>query len=423
MPGSDHAPPLVALVPAALALFLRALIVGAEAAHAALGGERTAELALSSSAGKLLALVRRDPERTAASIRTAASLSLALAAALAAFVALALGERAGGLPWLWALCGAGGTWLVTVFTDVVPRSVAASHPEPWALSTAWLVRALDLALWPLTRVVSGLTNLVLHPLGMRARYLAPPPPLDELQRMLTQSPDKDAPEPQLVRQLFEFAERTAKEIMIPRTDVVAVDFHAAPQGVVQLLLEEGHTRMPVFKGSLDTIVGILVVKDVLPLLQSPELIIVPDLIRPTLFVPWNMPVSKVLRELQKKRQHLAIVVDEYGGMAGIVTLEDIIEQIVGDIRDELDDEPPPVVPAGDGASLIRGDLRVAEFNRLFSAAVPFDQGYETMGGFLSALAGAIPAQADRFYQGGFEFLVARRDQRRVLEIRVARTRA
>ena len=130
-----------------------------------------------------------------------------------------------------------------------------------------------------------------------------------------------------------------------------------------------------------------------------------------------------MRELQKASQHFAVVVDEYGGVAGIVTLEDIVEQIVGDIRDEFDEAEPEVVPSADGANVVRGDMRVAEFNRTFQAEVPEDQGFETMGGFLSSLAGAIPAENDRFYHGGYEFQVARRDPRRVLEIRVTRTRA
>jgi CBS domain containing-hemolysin-like protein len=211
--------------------------------------------------------------------------------------------------------------------------------------------------------------------------------------------------------------------MVPRTDVVAISDDADPREVIQLLVEEGHTRIPVYRGSVDTIIGIIHVKDLLPLIANPELIILHDLIRPAHFVPWNRPIAQVMRELQQEQKHFAVVVDEYGGMAGIITLEDIVEQIVGDMRDEFDEEIGDVVQGPGGAATVRAEMRVAEFNLAFDAHVPDDAGYETMGGFVSSLAGTIPAEGDRFYHGGLELEVTQRNPRRVLELRVTRTRA
>ena len=296
------------------------------------------------------------------------------------------------------LAGA-GIWAATVLADIVPRSLAAAAPEAWALPTAPVLPALR-GISPFTRTMGLLVEAL----------------------VLTHSRDVNAPEPALVRSLFEFGEHTAKDVMVPRTDVVAIRDDADPRTVVQMLVEEGHTRVPVYRGTLDKIIGIVHVKDLLPLLANPELLILHDLLRPALFVPWNRPIAKVMREMQRKHQHFAVVVDEYGGVAGIITLEDIVEQIVGEIRDEFDEDAGDVVQMPDGGALVQADMRTSEFNRAFGAQVPEDAGYETMGGFLSSLAGAIPSEGDRFYQGGFEFLVTRRDPRRVLELRATRTR-
>jgi putative hemolysin len=421
----DVSPDLLLFFPVVLALLLRALLVAGEAALGGVGQERAEELAEASWGGRLLARLKSDAERTHGGVRAGLALTLVIAAALAALVAVQVG-RAQQLPAAWdlafAVAGALCVWLSSVLTDALPRSLASSHPEPWALWTAPVLLMARELLAPLTRLVTAVVDLVLRPFGVKTRFSAPPPPLEEIQRLLETSPQVGAPEPALVQSLFSFAERTVKEIMVPRTDVVAVPHDASPDELLQRLVEEGHTRVPVYRETLDTIIGLIHIKDVLPLLTNPELIILHDLLRPVPFVPWNSPIPKVMRDLQRKRQHFAVVVDEYGGVAGIVTLEDIVEQIVGDIRDEFDEEASALAPAADGTSLVPGDLRVAEFNRTFDADVPEDQGYETLGGFLCSLAGALPAEGDRFYQGGFELQVLRRDPRRVLEVKVTRTK-
>jgi len=422
MPDPDPGPATAWLVPVVFALCLRALCIAGETALGGVGLERAGELARKSRAGRHLERLKADLERSLGAIRALRTLTLVVAAGLSSLVALETGRNCGTPPLACALAAAAGVWLWTVITDVVPQSLAASHPERWAVWTAtpWLFARGLFA--PLTALVARGVDRLLRPAGVRTSYTMPPPPLEELQRQLMEaSPEPGAPEPALVQGLFAFGERTVKEIMVPRTDVTAIPHDASAEEVLRLFVEEGHTRLPVYRDTLDTVVGMVHVKDVLPLIAHPELILLHDLLRPTTFVPWNTPIPKVMRDLQRQRQHFAVVVDEYGGVAGIVTLEDIVEQIVGDIRDEFDDERPDVLPAGEGASLVRGEMRVSEFNDAFDAEVPQDAGFETMGGFLSALSGAIPAEGDRFFHGGLEFEVVRRDARRVLELRIRRT--
>jgi CBS domain containing-hemolysin-like protein len=415
---------ITALSVGALALILRSVIIAGEAGLSAVGKGRASELATSSRSGRALARLKADPEGTAGAVRSALALCFALGAVAIARESVALRHTVlAEVPWgVLALIGGGVLWAATVAADTLPRSLAAAAPEAWALRTAPVLMFFRALLAPLTRAAAVAVGPLLRPFGAKIRFSLPPPPLEEIEQILTHSREANAPEPALVRSLFEFGERTAKDTMVPRTDVVAIADDAKPREVIQLLLEQGHTRIPVYRGTLDTIVGIIHVKDLLPMLENPELIILQDLLRPPLFVPWNRPIVKVMRELQRKRQHFAVVVDEYGGVAGIITLADIVAQIVGAIRDEFDAEVEDVVPTPDGGAVVKAEIRVGEFNEVFGTKIPEDAGYETMGGFVSFLAGAIPSEGDRFYHGGFELQVSRRDPRHVLELRVTRVR-
>jgi len=211
--------------------------------------------------------------------------------------------------------------------------------------------------------------------------------------------------------------------MVPRTDVVALDVGTPVAELLTLLAERGHSRLPVYQGTLEHVVGVLHVRDLVPLLQHPELIVLRDLLRPACFVPWSKPVEALLREMQKRHLHMAIVVDEYGGVMGLCTLEDVLEEIVGEIGDEFEeDEGRAVESHPDGTYSVRGDASVAEFNRASGAGLPEDQGFETMGGFVNGLAGAIPAAGDRFFWRGWVFTIGEATPRRVTRVRAARVK-
>jgi CBS domain containing-hemolysin-like protein len=212
--------------------------------------------------------------------------------------------------------------------------------------------------------------------------------------------------------------------MVPRTEIVAVDLDTPVPEILRLLAEEGHSRMPAYRGSLDQIAGVLHARDLVPLLMHPELIVLRDLLRPAHFVPWSKPVEQLLREMQRKKLHMAFVVDEHGGIMGICTLEDVLEQIVGAIGDEFEQleeaEVTPVEAHADGSFTVQGQATVAEFNEAARADLPEDEGFETVAGFLNSLAGAIPAKGDRLAWGGWVFTVADANPRRVTKVRAAR---
>jgi CBS domain containing-hemolysin-like protein len=228
----------------------------------------------------------------------------------------------------------------------------------------------------------------------------------------------DTAEHELIKSIFEFTDTTVKEIMVPRADIVAVDLSVPRDKLINTLIEEGFSRIPVFEGSTDNIVGIIYSKDLLSILEYRDLIILQDIIRPAFFVPETMKISSLLRVLQQKRQHMAIVVDEFGGTEGLITMEDIIEEIVGDIRDEYDEEQGDMVTTSDGTVVINAGMNIHDFNSRFHEALPEDDDYETVSGFLHKHTGRIPDLHEDIPFKNLLFTIAKKNERRIQQIKV-----
>jgi CBS domain containing-hemolysin-like protein len=280
--------------------------------------------------------------------------------------------------------------------------------------------------WLLAPVALLLGRLAAPLAGGPGRFTLPLPPRAEVEQALAEYARGDNPSDrtsELIRRVFEFRDKVARDAMVPRTDVVAFDEATPVPELIDRLAEDGHSRVPIYRGSLDQIVGILHARDLVPLLAHPELIVLGDLIRPPEFVPWSKPIQALLRDMQRKHVHLMMVVDEYGGVTGVVTLEDVLEEIVGDIRDEWDvDESRAVEALPDGTFAVQGSASIAELNEATGAGVPEDGAYETVAGFLNALAGAIPARGDRIPWRGWIFTISEMDGRRTTRVRLARAR-
>lgn len=416
------------LMVAGAAFLARALFVAADAALSGVSPERAEELQQSApgSAHRALLSLKRDLEGTHFATRGGSVAALALAASAAGAASLRLVEPlATDHPLgqaLAAALGGGATTLAILVVDLVPRSLAVARPEPWAARVAlptWLAARL---LAPAGRLLRAATDRLLAPFGARATFRAPSPPREDLERYLLQQAlaAGDGPPPELVHSLFSFSTRTAREVMVPRTEVKAVPIDMDPEELVQFLAEHGHSRMPVYEGDIDHVVGVLHSRDVVPLLAHPVLIKLPDVIRPATFVPWASRIDRILRMMQRERIHMAMVTDEHGGFMGIVTLEDILEEIVGDIRDEHDEGRSEVEPLPDGSFRVDAGIDVADFNERFGTSLPTDDGFDTLAGFLNQQAGAIPEGGSTFDCGPWTLTVEERTPRRVLSVRVAR---
>ncbi len=354
-----------------------------------------------------------DPRRLFIPARLLLGLVLVLATALLARV---IGVDPARFPLLIASVIA----FVVLCEHVVPLIVVRRDPE----------RVLDILLPSfdvVARVLSPVT-LALIRVGTsrrRERLSAGATPDAETVEPAATSPNGE-PEPlqegqarEMLRTLVDFRETMVREVMTPRPDIVAVEAAATIGGLQALFSEQQYSRVPVFQGTLDNVVGFVFIKDLIQKLATidPQAPITP-LVRPANFVPETKRVIDLLREFQRDRLQMAIVVDEYGGTAGLVTLEDLIEEIVGEIRDEYDVETEPVVDEGAGRFVFSGKAHVHELTQRLHVS-PEGEGFETVGGFLLSRLGRVPAVGEHFEVDGLQVEVLEAERRRITRVRIS----
>ncbi len=316
--------------------------------------------------------------------------------------------------------------LVTiVFGELVPKTLALAHAERYALALARPVELLGMLLapvvWLLTTITHGITRL----LGVRD---VPDDAItsEELRILVERGGEQgtiEAEEEQMIGGVLELGERRVHEVMVARVDIAALSVDASLDEIVQTIVAEGHSRIPVYDGSIDNIVGLLYAKDLLPFLvgddRPPS---IRGLVRTPLFVPESMLVDDLLQSLQRRRVHIAIVLDEHGGTAGLVSIEDLIEEIVGEIQDEYDEEEPMIVPAGEGEARVDGRADVDDLLEHFDATLEGDdqEEFDTVGGLVYHYIGGVPRVGDTVEVAGLRLTVETTDGRRVRTVHVAR---
>ena len=228
----------------------------------------------------------------------------------------------------------------------------------------------------------------------------------------------DKTEHELIKSILEFTDTTVKEIMVPRPDVVALNIEMPREVLVRKVIDEGYSRLPVYRETIDNIIGIIYSKDLLSLLEHRDLILLQDIIRPAFYVPESKKISQLLREFQIKKAHMAIVTDEYGGMEGIITIEDIMEEIVGEIHDEYDEVSKAAEPSRDGSVVVDARISVSEFNTQYTAKVPEAPEYETLAGFIQKILGRLPDIGETISHADLEFTILSKTARRIKQVRV-----
>jgi CBS domain containing-hemolysin-like protein len=246
---------------------------------------------------------------------------------------------------------------------------------------------------------------------------------DEFKQVLeasTQSGAIDKTEHELIKSILEFTDTTVKEIMVPRPDIVALDIAMPQSELIHRVIDQGYSRLPVYKGDLDHIIGVVYSKDLLSLIEHKDVIVLHDIIRPAYFVPESKKISQLLREFQQNKIHLGIVVDEFGGTEGLVTMEDIIEEIVGEIHDEYDEVQKTVEQVTHDSVVIDATMSIHEFNNQFGAVVPESSDYETIAGFLQKTTGRLPDVNEEIRYGDLVFTILSKRGRRIQEIKVKR---
>jgi putative hemolysin len=314
-----------------------------------------------------------------------------------------------------------------VFGELVPKTLALSRPDRVALALAGPLDVVGQILGPLVTLLTWLTRKIAGSFGADVRQAQIS--TQELKLIVERGGEQgvlEAEEEQMISAVIELGDRRLHEVMVPRTGMTAVPVTATMDEVIDTFVREGHSRIPVYNETIDEIVGILLAKDLLPFLkgvdQKPNL---RKLLRPPLFVPESMSIDDLLHKLQRRRVHLAIVLDEYGGTAGMVTIEDLIEEIVGEIQDEYDEEEPMTVRLSDDRARIDGRAAVDDLGELFDlelAGLEDSEEYDTVGGLIYHRIGGVPRPGDevRLEEQGLTLTVETTDGRRVGKVLAVR---
>ncbi|MGN9809055.1 hemolysin family protein [Micromonospora sp. BQ11] len=384
-------PDLQLIVFAAGLVVLAGLIAMTEAALAAVSPARSAELAREGARGaRALQAVAGDVVRHLNLLLLLRLLAELTATTLVALVAV----DTFGAGWRAALVTAGAMTVVSfVVVGVGPRTVGRQHAYAVARAVAPLVRWLGRALNPLASLLILIGNAVTPGRGFREGPFATQVELRELVDLAEQRGVVEHGERQMIHSVFALGDTIAREVMVPRTEMVWIEESKTLSQALVLFLRSGFSRIPVIGESVDDVLGVLYLKDLIRRTQGgadeDRELPVAELMRPATFVPESKPVDDLLSEMQAARNHLVIVVDEYGGTGGLVTIEDILEEIVGEITDEYDVERPPVEHLDDGAVRVTARLPVEDLGELFDTELPTDE-VETVGGLLAQSLGRVP---------------------------------
>jgi len=317
------------------------------------------------------------------------------------------------------------TVLHIVVGEQAPKTFAIRRSESVALAVAIPMRVFFIVFRPVIFVLNWMSNSMLSLFGVEPAAEHDVHSPDELRYLIAESSKQGAlevSERELIENVFEFMETTAAQVMVPRSKIIALDSALPVDAMLDRVMNEGYSRLPVYKGSIDTIIGIVYAKDLLTLMHHKDLIILQDILHKPYVVQEDVKIKRLLRDMQRDKIHMAIVIDEFDGTAGMLTLEDIIEELVGSIQDEYDDEAPLVEQHTPGAYELDAAIRIDEANDLLPIPLPEREDYETIGGLINFQAGRIPSAGDVVMLDHYVCTILDSSPRRVGRVRlVART--
>jgi len=370
----------------------------------------------------------RQPTRVVATVQVGITLaSFAVAAIAAATLAPDLAEQlAPYVTWhpvrlMAALLTLAAALFTIVVGEIVPRSIALKHPRQTAITVARPLRFFIFLFAPLAGVALGLSNLIVRPFGLTATFAAPMITEEELRTLLEASAQSGAieeDEKEIIRNVISFGDTEARQVMTPRIDIKSLDIGAGLPAMLELIMESGHSRIPVYEGSVDMIVGIVHAKNLLPALARGERNLeLRSVMRLPLIVPENRRVDELLDEFRRSSVQIAVIQDEYGGTAGLVTMEDLLEELVGDIQDEYDQEEAQLQTLEPGIYRVDARMGIDDLNELLDLSLPHED-FDTVGGLVFGLLGRQPEEGLCVHHDGLKFVVEKIEGRRVDKIRL-----
>ena len=393
-------------------ILLNAFFAGSEIAFLSLNPVKLSKMAEGGdkTAARLLALVE-NPNRSLSAIQVAITLSGFLGAAFGTenfsgyltdfLLGLGLGLPAGAVTvFSMVVVTVIISFFSIAFGEMVPKRIAMQKPYLWARTALGVMHGISTVFAPMMALLNVTTNGTLRLFGMKTEAADAAASEEDIRLMVENSGEQGTiaqEEQQWIENVFDFGDLTASEAMTPEPEVTAFSLDEAPDTVLHTIRETGLSRYPVYEENINDIRGILNARDFLLNLQREHPKPLAELLRPAYFVPENVHADRLFRDMQAQKHHLAIVVDEYGGTAGIVTIEDLLEEIVGNIYDEFDpEEPQPILEVSPGVWRVEGSLRVEDLADVLGVDLPDDLDYDTVGGMVLSCLHAIPQDGAQF---------------------------
>ncbi|MCI0920232.1 hemolysin family protein [Sphingobacterium rhinopitheci] len=308
------------------------------------------------------------------------------------------------------------TLLHVVLGELAPKSIAIQKPVATTMKIAVPLRIFYYLLMPLIFIFNGLANFLLKLIGIEPHPSESAHSSEELQYLLEKGKESGAlntSEHELIKNVFDFNERIVKNIMVPRTKIVAVEVTDKADEFIKTVTEEGYSRIPLYEDNIDQIVGVVHTKDVLPLLFKGEEVVLKKIMRKPYFVPETKKINDLMTEFQLKRIQIAFVLDEFGGTSGMVTLEDIVEELVGEIQDEYDEEVPLVERISETEYMVDAGANIHDANGFLPLELPESSDYDTIAGLVSDVFEKIPDVGDSMEAFGYNLIVMKKTQQNI----------
>lgn len=308
-----------------------------------------------------------------------------------------------------------------VFGELAPKSIAIQRSVRTVMTVSLPLRFFFVVFKPVIWLLNGFANFILRLIGISPVQGEASHSSEELQYLLDQGKETgalDSTEHELIQNVFDFNERIVKNIMVPRTKISGIELATTKDELLEIIITEGYSRIPVYDDTIDKIVGIVHAKDILPLLAHNEEIILKNIIRKPYFIPETKRINDLMSELQQKRIQIAIVLDEFGGTAGMVTLEDIVEELVGEIQDEYDEEKPIVETVNDREFIVNALAPIYDVNSHLPHDLPEDGDYDTVSGWLGDIFGKIPDVGEQKEANGYNITVLKKSDQNIESVKL-----
>lgn len=313
------------------------------------------------------------------------------------------------------------TVLHIVFGELAPKSLAIQRSEKTTLFIAYPLQFFFVIFRPFVWILNGIAGFILHSIGISSTTSSEIHSSEELQYLVKQgqkSGEIDDAEYKIIKNVFDFSEQTAKQIMVPRTQVFAIDVDEFDDTMLDKIIEESYSRIPCYERNMDTIVGVVYLKDILIAIRRKEQFNIRSVMRNILVVPDTKSIGQLLNEFQVKHQQMALVVNEYGGTEGIITMEDILEELVGEIQDEYDNEIPLVEQISERVYHVIASSSIDDINEQLPFPIEKNDQYETLAGFILLKFGRIPSVKEKIVVSGYEYSVLKKNKSSITMVQI-----